>query len=226
MEQNDNNNNKKNIVSAEEMNGARKLIEQTQRNIAATSGTYKFAFIVAAIIALGSVAYSLWKTSTEREMVYIVNNESARKADIADNLVQRDLEIVDHVARFHEKFYNLSPNPATIDESIDIALALADESAIIMDNRRREQRFYTNLIDNMMVEEIYIDSTRVNTAAYPYQARSYGHLYIIRQSRVTRYDYESSCQLTNVARTTQNPHGLMIERFREEKVSLSASQNR
>lgn len=210
----------------ENLSDARRFVMQTQKNIASLRGVYRFAIVIAAVIALGSVAFSFWKSSTEREMVYVINNESARKANIADNTVQRDLEIVDHIARFHEKFYNLSPNPATIDENIDMAIALADESAILMDNRRREQRFYTNLVDNMMVEEIYIDSTNVNTAVYPYQAYTYGRLYIIRQSRVTKYNYESSCQLTNVARTTQNPHGLMIEHFREEKVSLSDSQDR
>lgn len=217
---------KNNIPAKEDMQAARRFVENNQKNLSSIAGAYKFALVISAVIAVCSVAYSFWKTSNEKQLVYVINDESARKANIADNSVQRDLEIVDHVARFHEKFYNLSPNPETIDESIDMAISLADKSAIIMDNRRREQRFYTNLIDNMMVEEIYIDSTTVNTAVYPYKAYTYGRLYIIRQSNITRYDYESSCQLTNVSRTTQNPHGLMIEHFREEKVELNATQKR
>lgn len=213
-------------INKEDLNDARRFLAQTQKNISSINGAYKFALVVAAIIAVGSVAYSLWKTSSEREMVYIIDNESARKAQIADNAVQRDLEIVDHIARFHEKFYNLSPNPETLDENIDVALSLADRSALLMDNRRREQQFYTNLVTNTIVEEIFIDSTIVNTAVYPYKAYTYGRLYLTRASNVTRYDYESSCQLVETDRTTKNPHGLMIERFKEEKVELTRQSNR
>ncbi len=208
------------------LNDARKFLVQTQKNISAVGGAYKFALVIAAVIALGSVGYSYWKTSTERDMVYVIDNESARKAKIADNAVQRDLEIIDHIARFHEKFYNLAPNPETLDENIDIALSLADRSALLMDNRRREQQFYTNLVTMGIVEEIFIDSTVVNTAVYPYKAYTYGHLYMTRSSNVTRYDYESSCQLVETDRTTKNPHGLMIEKFKEERVEISRQSSR
>lgn len=215
-----------NNIKQESLNDARRFLVQTQKNIASVSGAAKFALIIAAVIAICSVVYSLWKTTSERELVYVIDNESARKANIADNTVQRDLEIVDHLARFHEKFYNLAPNPETIDEGIDVAISLADRSAVLMDNRRREQQFYTNLCDNHIVEEIQIDSTIVNTSVFPYKAYTYGRLYLIRPSKVFKYKYESSCQLINTDRTTKNPHGLIIENFKEEKVELIKESNR
>ena len=138
----------KKIPTKEDFRDARKLVEAMQNSISSVGTAYKFALIIAAVIAVVSVGYSLWKTSAESDQVYIISNESARLAKRADNTISREDEIVIHLARFHEKFYNLSPNMETIDENIVAALSLADQSAAIIDNRRREQRFYSNLVDN------------------------------------------------------------------------------
>lgn len=210
----------KKIPHKEDFQDARKLVEAMQNSISSVGTAYKFALIIAAVIAVVSVGYSLWKTSEESDQVYIISNESARLAKRADNTISREDEIVIHLARFHEKFYNLSPNMETIDENIVAALSLADQSAALIDNRRREQRFYSNLVDNRIVEEIFIDSTKINTATYPYKAYTYGKLYIIRETLRYVYDYESSCDLINVARSSSNPNGLQIQQFREERRDL------
>ncbi len=208
------------VPDKESFTDAKKYVESFQQQTSAVRGTYKFALIVAAVIAIASVVYSLWKTSTESDLVYIVNDESARLAKRADNSLTRDQEVVLHVTRFHEKFYNLSPNLETIQESINSALSLADRSAALIHNRREEQRFYSNLVDSRIVEEIYIDSIRVNTAIYPYEAYSYGRLTIIRETRKFDYAFESSCNLVNVARSSSNMNGLLIQKYKEEKREL------
>ena len=210
----------KNTVSQESMSDARKFVESLQKQTSAVRGTYKFALVIAAIIAVSSVVYSLWKTSTESDLVYIISDESARLAKRADNSLTRDEEIALHVTRFHEKFYNLSPNMETIDENINAALSLADRSAALIHNRREEQRFYSNLVDGRIVEEIYIDSIKVNTSVYPYEAYSYGRLTIIRETRKFDYAFESSCNLVNVARSSSNMNGLIIQKYKEERREL------
>ena len=219
-------NNMDNTVKKESLSDARTFLEQTQRSISAVRGVYRFGLVIAAIIAISSVGYSLWKVSSEKNLVYVVDNESARLAKLVDDNLLLDWEISEHLSSFHTYFYNLSPNPETIDERIDMALALADRSAQLLDNRRRETQFYTSLVTNTMVEEIFIDSTVVNTAVIPYRARTYGRLYLTRSTNVTRYDFVSSCQLIKTDRTRQNPHGLMIENFKEEKVELTAKSTR
>lgn len=209
-----------NTVSKEAISDARAFVESFKKQTTAVSGTYKFALIIAAVIAITSVVYSLWKTSSESDLVYIVNDETARLAKRVDNALTRDQEVVLHVTRFHEKFYNLSPNMETIRENINAALSLADRSAALIHNRREEQRFYSNLVDNRIVEEIYIDSIKVNTSVYPYQAYSFGRLTIIRETRKFDYEFESSCELVNVARSSSNMNGLIIGKYKEEKRDL------
>lgn len=216
----DQNKKEKIVPDQESFNDARNFVESLQKQTFAVKGTYKFALIIAAIIAVASVGYSLWKTSSESDLVYIVNDETARLAKRVDNSLTRDQEVVLHVTRFHEKFYNLSPNLETIEENINAALSLADRSAALIHNRREEQRFYSNLVDSRIVEEIYIDSIRVNTSIYPYEAYSYGRLTIIRETRKFDYAFESSCNLVNVARSSTNMNGLLIQKFKEEKREL------
>jgi hypothetical protein len=63
-------------------------------------------------------------------------------------------------------------------------------------------------------QEIVIDSVSVDMSSYPYQARTYAKIYMLRESNITAYDFESSCRLVDVQRSRSNPHGLMIEKFR------------
>jgi conjugative transposon TraK protein len=213
-------NKEKKVPDMENFTDAQKFVSELQKSTKSIKAAYKFAWIVAAAIAIFCVAFTFWKTKTESNLVYIISDESARLAKRADNTITKDQEIAIHLARFHEKFYNLSPNLETINENINAALSLADRSAVLMDNRRQEQRFYTNLVDNRIVEEIFIDSTWVNTSVYPYLAYTYGKLYIIRESTKVEYAYESSCELTNVPRSSSNPNGLMIQKFKEERRDL------
>ncbi len=210
----------KNTVRQEDMNDARKFVETYQKETAAVKGTYKFALVIAAVIAVTSVVYSLWKTSEESNLVYLVDDESARLAKKMDNSLTKDMEVTMHVTRFHEKFYNISPNKETIYENINAALSLADRSAAIIHNRREEQRFYSTLIDNHIVEEVFLDSIRVNTAVFPYKAYSFGKLTIIRETKKYDYAFESSCELINTSRSSSNLNGLIIQKFKEERREL------
>ena len=51
-------------------------------------------------------------------------------------------------------------------------------------------------------------------ASYPYRSEVFGKLYLIRESNITAYRIRTSCQLVDIGRSKDNPHGLMIEQFR------------
>lgn len=216
----DNTEKKNQDIPMQDLTDARKFVEKYNKNTQDVRATYRFAFIAAIAIAVLSVGYSLWKTNRESELVYVIDNTTARMAMRADNSITRDQEVALHVTRFHEKFYDLSPNMETIDENIIDALSLADHSAALIHNRRQEQRFYSNLVENRIVEEIHVDSIHVITSVYPYKAYTYGRLTLIRETKKFDYQYESSCDLVNVARSSSNLNGLLIQKFKEEKREL------
>jgi conjugative transposon TraK protein len=76
-----------------------------------------------------------------------------------------------------------------------------------------EKGFYQRLISANISQEFVTDSVKVDLLAYPHTVTTYGKLYMLRESNITAYQFESSCRLVDVERSQTNPHGLMIERF-------------
>ncbi len=211
--------------SVEAFTAAGRAVSDVQKGIRSAGGITKWALGIAAAVVLAAFYFSSSAVRSARDTVYVIDNQSRLDAVRADGGQQRDLEAVDHVTRFHEKFYNLAPNMSTISENVAAAMLLADEQVVIMDNARRERQFYTNLVKLGMVEEIHVDSVAVDMGSYPYNVHTWAKLYLIRSSNITRYDYESTCRLIDVPRSRTNPHGLRIERF-QEKTEISGKGDR
>ena len=217
---------KKNQEQYPQENDAIRFLKDTQSAMTRFRGVSLTAVVCAAAVVIATLYLSYSYIWSLKEQVYVIDQQSRLTAAKAENDQQRDLEIIHHVTRFHEKFYNLSPNMETIRENIEEAFSLSDESVQAMDNRRKEQQFYTKLIDNNMVEEIHVDSIRVDMSVYPFGATTFGHMYVVRESNVTKYRYASSCRLVNVARSETNPNGLRIEKVREELVEKEGTVGR
>lgn len=205
---------------------ALRYVEGVNRAVSRIGGLSKAALAAAAIVAVASVAIALRHTAEQSRYVWVLDQDSAIRAERQERSAQRDKEVIYHVQRFHERFYNLAPNMETINENIGEALGMADASVLRMDNTRREKMFYSTLVKNTMVQEIHMDSIKVDVNAYPYRARYWGHLYIIRSTTVSEYLFESSCRLINVPQSSTNLSGLLIEQFAEKKPELVRTGNR
>ena len=151
--------------------------------------------------------------SKAADRVFILDRGTALMATAARGEAQRDLEAEDHVARFHDFLFNLSPNKDAISRNVDRALAMADESAYNYWRDLSERGFYQRLVSANISQQIVIDSVRADIRVYPYEAVTYGKLFLMRESNITSYLFESSCRLVDAERSETNPHGLMIEKF-------------
>lgn len=169
------------------------------------------------IISLGAtwMAYSFAKDANDH--IYVVDQGYVLAANRQDNAIQKDLEVLDHVRRFHELMYNIAPDERAIKANVSEAAALGVKPSDRIDRLRREQQFYTQLIQLSAVEEFQYDSARVDISGYPYKVRLYGTLWYIRPSNAARYSFQSYCELVNSSRSPHNPHGLSIESFIVEK---------
>jgi hypothetical protein len=76
-----------------------------------------------------------------------------------------------------------------------------------------ERGFYQRVVSANISQEFVADSIKVDMLSYPHKVTTYGKLYLLRESNITAYQFESSCRLVDVERSQNNPHGLMIERF-------------
>ena len=167
----------------------------------------------AAVIAIGSVAASGWFIKQSEDTIFVVDKGSAVMASRNSNDSYRELEAKDHVMRFHELMYNLSPSAESIQRNLDRALVMSDKSAYDYWMDLSERGFFQRLISANISQEFVADSVKVDMLSYPHSVKTYGKLYLLRESNITAYQFESSCRLVDVERSQNNPHGLMIERF-------------
>ena len=169
------------------------------------------------IIALGAVYISGQQMLSNNDNIYVIDRGSAVMASRSGQEAYRDLEVKDHIERFHELMFNLSPNSESIKRNLDRALVMSDKSAYDYWSDLSERGFYSRIVSANISQEIVIDSVKVDMSSYPYQAKTYAKVFMLRESNITAYDFESSCRLVDVERSPSNPHGLMIEKFRVSK---------
>lgn len=184
------------------------------------------AVIGAVLVCVCSAIVSLYGVLVAKSQVYVIQNGTAIMATAAAGNVEKDLEIKDHVIRFHELMFNLSPSAESIKRNIDRALVMSDRSAYDYWMDMSERGFYQRLVSANISQEIVIDSVQVNVVHYPYDAKAYGKLYLLRESNITSYQFESSCRMVDVERSQTNPHGLMIEKFMVHRNEIIGTKKR
>ena len=179
------------------------------------SSFYGMVISIAGIVVVAIAAVLLVCVHDERnnQKIYLVDQGSAIAAVRASNGVQRDLEVINHVTRFHELMYSMAPDAQSIENNHELFSHLADNSAERYYQDLAEQNFFKRLVQTNSMENIVVDSVKVNVRVYPYRAVTYGRLYMVRESSITVFNIQTSCQLTETTRTQYNPNGLMIERF-------------
>ena len=143
--------------------------------------------LVAVIAVLGSFRYA----EKQREKIYVR----------------------EHVRRFHELFFSLSPDKDAIEGNINRALLLADKSALSCYRDLQEAGYYNRLIAGNVIQRIAIDSMQCDFGSYPYRIKTFARQQIVRESVVTERSLITSCCLVDVSRSDNNPQGFLIERF-------------
>ena len=171
------------------------------------------ALAASAVAMLGTVLLYISKTEALTGTIYVVDRGSAVMASRTHEDGYRDIEADDHVLRFHELMLNVTPNAESIKRNLDRALILSDKSAYDYYMDLSEKGFYQRMISANITQEFVADSVRVDLQSYPYRVRTYGKLYLMRESNINLYEFESEAQLVEVERSPSNPHGLMLEKF-------------
>lgn len=184
------------------------------------------ALAVMAVVCIGAVAFAFNYVEKSKSEIFVLDQGAALEAQRAKNGEQKDLEVIDHVTRFHELFFNIAPNVSAINQNVSRAMELADESAYKYFNDLKEQRYFATLVNINATQQIVVDSVLVAVDRYPYRARCMASLYVMRESTITMYSIKTDCELVEVARTRKNPHGLMMRKFYATKPELIETRTR
>ena len=167
-----------------------------------------------AVVAVSSIAIATWYAGQKDRQIYILDDGKSLIALQSDDVVNKELEVQDHVTRFHELFFSMSPNSESIKENLDKALNLSDQSVWQYSQDLAEKGYYSRLISANISQQMMVDSVAVNTSSYPYQVTTYARQYVVRESKITVYAFESQCRVIDTKRSSSNPHGMIIEQFK------------
>lgn len=176
-----------------------------------------FAIVFVCLCALitGYSVYSAYDfAEKQRQKIYILDNGKSLMLALSQDLSQnRPVEAKEHVKRFHELFFTLSPEKSAIEGNIQRALLLADRSAFNYYKDLSEKGYYNRVISGNIIQNIQVDSVVCNFNVYPYDVYTYAKQMIIRESNLTERSLITNCKLLNSSRSDNNPHGFFIEGF-------------
>lgn len=188
------------------------------KNIETSFRQIRLYFIIFLVLCSVVVVWSVYSSydfaEKQREKIYVLDGGKSLMLALSQDLSQnRPAEAREHVRRFHELFFTLSPDKSAIEHNVKRALLLADKSAYNYYSDFAEKGYYNRIIAGNINQVLKVDSVVCNFDTYPYQARTYAKQMIIRASNVTERSLVTTCRLLNSSRSDDNPNGFTIEGF-------------
>lgn len=173
-----------------------------------------FAGLCAAV-AVASVGFSYAFAERQRQKIYVLDGGRSLMVALSQDLSQnRPVEAREHVRRFHELFFTLSPDREAIEGNVRRALYLADGSAIAYYQSLAEKGYFNRIIASNVSQNVVVDSIRCDFDCYPYAIETFARQKIVRESNVTERTLVTTCRLRNAVRSDNNPQGFLIEDLR------------
>lgn len=188
-----------------------KNIDSSFRQIRWMMGLF---FVLTSLLSAYIATRSFQSVSESRKLIYAFDQGSiiaARAQSIQEN---RPVEARNHVKKFHEYFFTLSPDEKAINYTIDRALFLASDAVKQEYENLKELGFYNKLIAGNVSQHIRIEQIVLDSLSYPYKLKTIAKLEIVRPSSTTIRNLVTECTLRdNVLRSDNNPHGFLIENW-------------
>jgi conjugative transposon TraK protein len=188
------------------------------KNIETSFRQIRLFSIVFLCLCAAVTGYSVWSSYSfaekQRQKIYVLDGGKSLMLALSQDLSQnRPVEAKEHVRRFHELFFTLSPDKNAIESNIQRALFLVDKSAFRYYKDLSEKGYYNRVVSGNINQMVRVDSINCNFDTYPYKAVTYARQMIIRESNITERSLVTSCELINSVRSDNNPHGFTMEKF-------------
>ena len=160
-----------------------------------------FTLVVVCLCAL-LAGYSVWSAysfaEAQRQKIYVLDGGKSLMLALSQDLSQnRPAEAKEHVRRFHELFFTLSPDKSAYNYYRDFS----------------EKGYYNRIVAGNINQVVQVDSVLCDFDRYPYAVRTYARQMIIRATNVTERSLVTVCRLLNTSRSDDNPNGFNIEGF-------------
>lgn len=160
---------------------------------------FGIVFLVMCTLITGYAVWSAYDFAEEqRQKIYVLDGGKSLMLALSQDLSQnRPVEAREHVKRFHELFFTLSPDKSAIQSNIQRALLLTDKFAFNYYKDLAEKGYYNRIISGNINQTIQVDSVNCNFDIYPYDVAVSARMMIIRESNITERSLVTHCKLLN-----------------------------
>jgi conjugative transposon TraK protein len=174
-----------------------------------------FAVIICNVISvLFAWGYGSWFNAKQNDKIYSLTGEVPVMIALGQNVKEnRQAEAKAQLEVFHKLFFSLVPDMGEIKYNMAKAMLMADNSVSDQYTVLEESGYFRQICDAQIRCSYVCDSVKLDLNNYPYHAVVYGRTSIVRQSGTTIRQLVTSCNLRNVLRTDEIPHGFLIEGF-------------
>ena len=194
------------------------------RSLKTIENSFRLVRLVMLAIVAGSLAFALgiayWAfTSVEhsRQRVYVMEGgKSIMLALAQEHNMNRPAEAKDHLRVFMRLLFDLEPDERQISKSIEQATYLGDRLSVVrLYTDLKEKGYYTRLMQGDVHQkvEVELDGIQIDMTQSPYPFKLKGKQLLVRSTSLTVRNLEVEGFLIDVARTDNNPHGFMVEKF-------------
>lgn len=168
-------------------------------------------------LAFGLVVFSfaMKVVGEEREKVYVLSRDGSVLEFALRNRIEenRPAEVENHVLRFHELLYTINPDKQFIESNGKRLLHYGDQSVKQVYDLMKERGYFEDLIKQRISSFLVVDSIKISSSIEPYTVLFYGKNELNRSSSDLTKRIITRCQVHDIARSRNNPHGLMIRDF-------------
>lgn len=192
---------------------------KTLRNMENSFKQIRLYAMIFVLFCSSVVGFAIWQSyrfaEKQRQKIYVLDQGKSLMLALSQDIqLNRPVEAREHIRRFHELFFTLSPDKYAIESNMKRAFHLADKSAFDYYNDLAEKGYYNRIISGNVQQRLEVDSVVSDFNNYPYVIKTYAKQFIIRSSNLTKRQLVTSCYLLNAVRSDNNPQGFTIEKFK------------
>lgn len=191
------------------------------RNIESAFSLIRICFFVVIGCNLLSVlfcwGYTKMFNARQNEKIYALEGEVPVMIALGQNVKEnRQAEAKAQLEVFHKLFFSIVPDMGEIRYNMRKAMLMSDNSVSYQYSTLEENGYFRQICEAQIRCSYVCDSIKLDLSNYPYHAVVYGRTSIVRTSGTTIRSLTTSCNLRNVLRTDEIPHGFLIENFKVE----------
>lgn len=161
------------------------------------------------------VVYGAKVLTEERKQVYVLDGDIPFLAQRSQQEANFVMEAKAHIQLFHQYFFTLPPDDDYIKWTLGKAMYMADGTALKQKQAMDENGFFSDIVSSSATCTIMCDSIKLDEQSRKFTY--YGTQNIRRRTKSIRRTLITTGELENTPRTQNNPHGLLITRWRTLK---------